>query len=38
MNNFDFTFQDSYTGFWDIEGVGNHIGCPVRCTNFSSLS
>lgn len=25
MNNFDFTFQDSYTGFWDIEGVGNHI-------------
>lgn len=25
MNSFDFTFQDSYTGFWDIEGVGNHI-------------
>ena len=25
MNNFDFTFQDSYTGFWNIEGVGNHI-------------
>lgn len=25
MNNFDFTFQDSYSGFWNIEGIGNHI-------------
>lgn len=25
MNNFDFTFQDSYTGFWDIEGIDDHI-------------
>lgn len=25
MNNFDFTFQDSYTGFWNIEGIGEHI-------------
>lgn len=25
MNNFDFTFQDSYTGFWNIEGISEHI-------------
>ena len=25
MSNFDFTFQDSYTGFWNIEGISDHI-------------
>ena len=25
MSNFDFTFQNSYTGFWNIEGISDHI-------------